>query len=138
MKKILLVIVLFINIITIQGQVDTSSYSSVYIIRETGFTGSVRQFKVFVDGELKCKLNNDSYTVLKISNGVHTFAVQMDGQELKNNTEKIEIIAETGKTYYLTSIIVAGGLWSKTYFNELPENRALKRLPRLREAKSDK
>ena len=104
MKKMILLLILLNSSILIQAQVDTTNYC----------------------------INNNCYTELKITPGIHNFAVQMDGQELKNNSEKIEVDARAGKNYYLTASRVAGGLWSKTYFNELPENRALKRLTKLK------
>jgi hypothetical protein len=132
MKKIILLLFSISLFLNIQGQSDSTS-SAVYFIRSTGFTGSARQFKIFMDGNMVCRMINDCYITYTIESGVHVFAVQMDGTELKENTEKIEVNIEPGKKYYLSVVLETNSIWSKTYFNELTENSALGRISKIKQ-----
>ncbi len=133
MKTILTLILLQLTLFTF-GQTDSTTKSSIYILRSTGFTGSARQFKIFVDGNLACRIKNNNYLVMEIYPGKHSFAIQMDGQKLKENTDKIEIITEAGKNYYLSAILETNAMWSLTHLDELTENSGKSKIMKLEKA----
>src|SRR4051812_639613 len=135
--RIICTSILFVMALLTYSQTDTSK-SNIYIFRATGFTGSARQFKIFLDGSLTCKINNDKYLILEISSGKHSFAIQMDGQSLKESTDKVEILTEAGKSYYLSVVLVTGGIWSSPHFDELTENSAKTKIKNLEKINCDR
>jgi hypothetical protein len=133
MKKLILLLFSFALIVNLYCQNDTTSASTIYFVRSTGFTGSARQFKIFMDGALICKITNDCYIMYSVEPGLHVFAVQMDGTEIKESTEKIEIKVEPDKKHYLSVVLETNSIWSKTYFNELTESSALGRMSKIKQ-----
>ena len=135
-KRIILTLTLVISTGIIFGQSDSTSgnnkfHSNICFLRETGYTGSARKFKIFFDGKLVGRLNNNSYATKMVQPGNHSFSVQLDGTELQESTERLELITEPNKTYYFASILEVGAFMSKTYFIEITENSALKRIKKL-------
>ena len=130
--KILATTILLLLSVATYGQADTTRKSTVYVLRSTGFTGSARQFKIFVDGNLVCKMKNDSYLILEIVPGRHAFAVQMDGQTLRESTEKVDINVESGKDYYLSCVLKTDAMWSTAQMDELTENSGKAKIMKLK------
>ncbi len=133
MKKFILILFSLGFIVNLHGQTDSTTISTLCIMRSTGFTGSARQFKIFVDGTMVCKIVNDCFINISVQSGLHSFAVQMDGTELKENTEKTQINIEPDKKYYLSVVLETNSIWSKTYFNEITENSAIGRISKLKQ-----
>jgi len=48
----------------------------VHFIRSTGFYGSAVAFRVFIDDQLVCKLNNNRYSIHEIPVGQHNILVE--------------------------------------------------------------
>jgi len=116
------------------GQTDSVSTCNVFILRATGFTASARQFKIFVDGNLACKIQNNKYVVLELPPGKHSFAMQLDGKQLKQKTERREILTQEGKNYYLSSLLEMGAFSNRIRLDELSEESGHFRLKKLGKA----
>ena len=94
-------------------QINTNTKSKIYFIRNTGFAGSASAFKAFIDDKFTCKLHNKKYSVYEIVPGKHYFSIQFSGKTSKESTEKLELLTEAGKIYYL-QILFTSGLFINT------------------------
>ncbi len=134
-RSFLILCGLISNYIT-QGQTDStftkiSSKSEVYLIRSTGWTGSGRDMKIFVDTTLVCDLSNYRYSIQNIPVGKHTISIQIKGRKLKKRTKKKEFEFEHGKTYYFYTIKKSYPFWSDLYLQEITERAARVEIKRL-------
>jgi len=138
--KIIYTLILLLLVQLTYSQADSITKSNVYILRATGFLGSARQFKVFVDRNFSCKIKNDKYLVLEVSPGKHSFAVQIGGKKLKERAETIEILAESGKNYYLSSVLLETGPMGNVaaHLDELSENGGQAKIMKLKRVMCDK
>ncbi len=113
-------------------QTDTSSTGTICIMRSTGFTASARNFKLFIDGKLACKIPNRSYVLYTLPSGAHSIAVQMSGKEQWPNTEKLEVPVEAGKTAYVAVAMSSGLVDNHLELNMVSEKNALTRMIELK------
>ena len=74
---------------------------TVYLMRRTGYNGSLDGYSIFMDGQLICVLNNNKYTVHKVPAGKHDFSIQFNGKQVKDKTEKLEVEVSTNGEYYI-------------------------------------
>jgi Protein of unknown function (DUF2846) len=118
------------------GSADSSGQNGkVYFMRSTGFQGSATGFTVFIDDQVVCKLNNKRYSIHEVAPGNHNFSVQFAGKKSKEKAERIEIMIEPGKTYYIQLIFQSGLFTNNLYCQEVTQNSANKVLPGLEEDK---
>ena len=102
-EKFSLIALLTLELLTLpcNAQTDPGSYSTVVLMRRTGYTGSLSSYPIFMDGKRLCEVSNRKYSEHNIFPGKHTFSVNFGGKVEKNDVEKIELEMEAGKTYYL-------------------------------------
>lgn len=72
----------------------------IYVIRRTGVNGSAVNFRLFVDGELICKLKNKSYSVHELKAGEHTISVVTGGIPNNKKTQPVRFTVSGGKINY--------------------------------------
>ena len=83
-----------------QGSSETTG--TVYLLRRTGYSGSMDGYSVFMDGSRICLLNNKKYSVHQVPVGEHKFSVRFNGNNEKESTEQVVITVGAGKDYYIT------------------------------------
>jgi hypothetical protein len=132
MKMIALIVLLLIGISESDLIQDTGE---VYFLRDTGNDGSAWAFRVFVDDDLICKLNNKRFSTHNISAGEHYFYVQYSGNNPKKDADRIKVNIEPGKTYYIELIQKKRAFTENIFCQEVTENSAKILLPRLKEDK---
>lgn len=115
-------------------QSDTSATGTVCIMRSTGFTGSARKYKLFMDERLLCKIPNNSYVKISVPVGEHAFAVQTNGTSLWPATERIAVTLQSGKTSYLSVAMAMGMVDTRLNLNEVAEKNAASRMGGLKQA----
>ncbi|MCX2473781.1 DUF2846 domain-containing protein [Pedobacter sp. MC2016-05] len=72
----------------------------IYVIRRTGINGSAVNFRIFVDGELICKMKNKTYSLHDLKLGEHTITVTSGGLPDSRNKVPVKFIVVDGKTNY--------------------------------------
>lgn len=77
---------------------------TVYLMRRTGYSGSLGSYAVFMDGTRICTVNNKQYSVHQVKEGSHRFTVRVSGSEEKESAEPLMLTIEAGKTYYLSLV----------------------------------
>ena len=103
---------------------NVTQKSKIYFIRDTGFNGSASAFKVFIDDNFVCKLNNKKYSIHEVSSEKHYVSVQFSGTKSKESAVKLEITTEAGKDYYVQIMLKTGLLVNDTYCIEVTESTA--------------
>jgi hypothetical protein len=103
---------------------NVTQKSKIYFIRDTGFNGSASAFKVFIDDNFVCKLNNKKYSIHEVSSEKHFVSVQFSGTKSKESAVKLEITTEAGKDYYVQIMLKTGLLVNDTYCIEVTESTA--------------
>jgi len=129
--KIVLIIVFAASSALLYAQEN----AKIYFIRDTGFSGSMSDFKEFIDGKMVCKLDNKSYSIHEVSEGEHSVTYQANGKELNKHGEKTMITMkfESGKTYYFQMMFIKKFATVDFTLNELTENAAKKLMTKLKE-----
>lgn len=102
-------------------------------MRATGFTGSAKKYKLFMDGRFLCKIPNNSYVKLAVPPGVHQLAVQTGGKQLWPATEQVEVQIAGGGTSYLSIAMAMGMVDTRLSLNEVAEKNAEPRMKNLRQ-----
>jgi len=72
----------------------------IYVIRRTGVNGSAVNFRLYVDGELICKLKNKSYSTHVLKEGEHTISVVAGGLPDNRSKVPVKFTVVAGKTNY--------------------------------------
>ncbi len=128
MKKIIAVVIVLIGFSYVsiaQNDPDHEKQTGyIYFLRATGFQGSASAFKVFIDEEFVCKLNNKMYSIHEVPVGNHTCSVQFGGKKSKKNAEKFEVTVEPGKNVYMRVVFESGVFKNNTYCEEITESSA--------------
>ena len=140
MSKLIIIVLAALASQSIYGQNsggtgDSTQMGKVYFLRSTGFQGSAQGFTVFIDDQVVCKLNNKRYSIHDLTPGNHNFSVQFAGKKSKEKAERVEILVEAGKMYYIQLIFQPGLLKNNLYCQEVTQNSANKVLPGLEEDK---
>ena len=135
MKKI--VCTLFFILITVSfvkaQESEKVEIGKIYFLRSTGFAGSASAFKIFIDGEFVCKLNNKKYSIHEVTAGRHHCSVQFGGKISKESAEKFEVEVTAGKITYV-SLVFETGMWvNNIYCEEITENSAKSRMQQMQE-----
>ena len=126
MKNIFLLI--FITLFStkkIVAQNDSAnSTAKVYVIRSTGFKGSLVNLRIIIDDLLYCKIANNRYSVVDLKPGKYTFYVTSWDAPKKKNKLGLEIPVEAGKSYYLRIIFKERLLENQMFLEEITYNSA--------------
>ncbi|HWW38762.1 DUF2846 domain-containing protein [Pedobacter sp.] len=96
----------------------------VYLIRATGFTGSAVNYKLYLDGQLVCKLKNKSYSIHNISVGDHTISVSSGGISNGKKSTPLKITVAEGKVNYVSVVSTQSGYANKITCQEITKNSA--------------
>lgn len=128
-------IALFSTVILFTSFSLKNDTGKVYFIRSTGYTGSATSFKVFIDGEFVCKLNNNKYSIHEVSIGKHTCSVQFAGKKSKDKAEKFEINVLPNGENYMNVVLEVNAFINNTYCEELTKESAKRRMNKLIEDK---
>jgi hypothetical protein len=141
MKKlsVLLLVLLFsVNLSSQEETVDNNQAEgsgTICFIRSTGFVGSAAAFKVFIDENFVCKLNNKRYSNHEISEGKHTVSVQFGGKKSKERAEKFEIEVKSGEITYVQVVFENKAFINNVYCEEVTSNTAKQKMKKLKEDK---
>ena len=130
--------ILFVCLITglkSKAQSDTTQLAKVYIIRATGYTGSLVNLRAMIDDQLFCKIKNNRFAVAWVKPGSHKFFVTSWDGPSKKEKLGLEIPIEAGKIYYLRMVMKQRFFETQMYFEEITENSAA---PLLAKHKEDK
>ena len=125
---------LFFGVTVLFAQTDTAmvktdsvkskGFGKVYVIRATGYSGSLSRIKIMVDDQAYCKIKNNAWAVFDVPAGDHVFYIP--AWDAPNAKEKrgLTIPIEAGKTYYLRMVIKERYFQIVTYFEEITYNSA--------------
>lgn len=105
----------------------------IYFLRSTGFAGSAQAFKIFIDEQFVCKLNNKKYSIHEVPIGKHKCSVQFGGQMSKEGAEKFEVLVEEGKITYVELVFETGFFVNNIYCEEVTENTAKQKMNKMSE-----
>jgi hypothetical protein len=106
------------------GPASSPATAKVYLIRATGHTGSLVNFRTMIDNVVYCKLKNNRYAVVNIKPGMHNFYVTSWDMPKANEKLGLQIPIEAGKTYYLRMVLKKRFFESQMYFEEITQNSA--------------
>jgi hypothetical protein len=137
MRLLLLTVLFALNAEISFGQNDSTKTQSTspctaYFLRSSGFVGSARNFSLFIDDQLVCKLTNNSYSTHTLKPGKHTFSAQLGGSSVRERTKRFELTAVAGQSYYLTVGIHEGALAATPFCEEITVNTANQRISKLK------
>jgi len=133
-KTILILLITFGFTFSIKAQESNANETGkIYFLRSTGFQGSASAFKVFIDEQFVCKLNNKRYSIHEVAPGKHTCSVQFGGKKSKEKAEKFEVVVEPGQSVYLNVVLETGMLINNTYCEEITETTAGRKMENMKE-----
>ena len=133
-NTILILLITFGFAVSIKAQESTPPETGkIYFLRSTGFQGSAQAFKVFIDEQFVCKLNNKRYSIHEVAPGKHICSVQFGGKKSKEKAEKFEVMVEPGQSVYVNVVFETGILINNTYCEEIPENTATNKMKNMKE-----
>lgn len=135
MRKIILIsLIIFGFAFSIKAQEsNTNETGKIYFLRSTGFQGSAQAFKVFIDEQFVCKLNNKRYSIHEVAPGKHICSVQFGGKKSKEKAEKFEVTVEPGQSVYLNVVFETGILINNTYCEEITKTTASRKMENMKE-----
>lgn len=84
---------------------DDNTNSTLYLIRNTGFNASLVKFKIFLDGKMICKLANNCYAKIPISEGKHRISYQLTGKSPKTNSNNLDVDVQVGEKVYVEMLL---------------------------------
>lgn len=123
MKKItricILIILGVISMPYAQAQsAETSNTATIYLIRQTGYSGSGTALRVFIDSALLCKLHSAKYLSTELATGKHTLSAQFYGSKPTKSGIPTTFVAEAGKEYYFVITQSAHLAYTEVFINE--------------------
>ena len=87
-KIFLVLVIYFACSLQVAAQTDTmhSTSARVYILRATGFGGTLVNFRAWINDSVICRLANNHYSIHDIKPGTYTFyATSFDKYKMKEN-----------------------------------------------------
>lgn len=116
-----LILITFLLVTTISFAQETAT---VFIARKKIYTGYYGPIKVFMDGKLICRINNNQYSIHNVPTGQHKFSVQWEGKNAKEGAseEGIDVDVEAGKEYYIKTNREDRGIKSILILQEVTAN----------------
>lgn len=135
MKKLIFTLgfTLFFASLTSAQETHNVATGKIYFLRSTGFSGSGSAFKMFLDDKFVCKLNNNKYSIQEVAVGKHICFVKGGSVKSKEGAERFEVQVEAGKITYVQLIYEIGVLKYYLYFEEVPEEIAVKNIEKMSE-----
>lgn len=118
-----------VDAIVSQASDDTGT---ICFIRSTGFVGSAAAFKVFIDENFVCKLNNKRYSKHEVPAGNHLVSVQFGGKKSKEKAEKFEVEVQPGKVTYVQVVFENKAFVNNVYCEEVTANTAERKMKKLK------
>jgi hypothetical protein len=115
MKKSIVIIALLLMI----GVTHAQETATIYVAKHKIYAGV--SSPIFIDGKLVCEVGLDSYNVLNIAPGKHSFAVRISGKDTNEKTDKdaIEVEIKAGETYYFKVNQVKTLVSNKLFLEEI-------------------
>lgn len=107
----------------------------VYLIRVTGYTGSMVNYRFYIDDKLICKLKNKSFSIHDMPLGNHTVNVVSGGISNGKKSAPLTITVAEGKANYVSVVSTQAGYVNKITCQEITQNSAD---PLLAKAKQNK
>ncbi|HEX8576644.1 MAG TPA: DUF2846 domain-containing protein [Flavobacterium sp.] len=129
---VFLISLIFSSLMRAQESEKTTT-GKIYFLRSTGFAGSASAFKIFIDNEFVCKLNNKKYSIHEVPVGKHLCSVQFGGKKSKEKAEKFEVLVEADKITYVQVVFETGVFINNVYCEEVTENTAKKKIENMKE-----
>jgi hypothetical protein len=124
MKAIkLLSLTVFILITSVRAFSQTKT-GQVYLIRSTGYTGTMVNYQFYIDGQLACKLKNKSFSIHDLPVGDHTVSVVSGGIANKKKSAPLKINVVEGKANYVSVVSTQYGYINKITCAEMTQNTA--------------
>lgn len=105
---------------------------TVYLLRNTGRSGSVDGYSIFMDGQRICVLNNMRYSKHEVPVGEHRFTIRFDGTNESAKATPLTVAVKAGMEYYVW-VQQRGGLITKVDLQELAEGSGKTSLAELTE-----
>ena len=129
---VFLISISFISFMKAQESEKTPA-GKIYFLRSTGFAGSAAAFKIFIDNEFVCKLNNKKFSIHEVPVGKHLCSVQFGGTKSKERAEKFEVQVEANKITYVQLVFETGLFVNNVYCEEVTENTAKQKIANMEE-----
>jgi len=119
-------IIVLLAIISSSLSAIAQETATVFIARKKIYTGTAGPLKVFMDGELICRINNNAYSTHSIKPGKHKFSVQYYSKESKgddkNEDQSVMVDIQPGKDYYIKASKENKGLITIIMLEEVTAN----------------
>jgi len=139
MYKVFLIISLFLGGFCVFSEAqENPELSTIYFMRSTGLAGRPGPFGACIDDSLACKLNNNCYSIHKVTPGLHSFQAWIDGRKPKEKIQSLDILMQPGETYYISMSVTNHGFYTTLYLVEVTKNTAKKMFLTLKEDDSCK
>ena len=135
MRYLLLLSLIVAAAVPAAAQKDTSKplLAKVYLIRATGYSGSLTNMRAVVDDATHCRLKNNHYSVVYLKPGTHRFYATTWVAPRTKEVLNIDVPMEGGKTYYLRMMRKLRTFKEELYFEEITANSAAPYLDKLKE-----
>lgn len=124
MKQTKLFLLLAFFLITSFGAFAQTKTGQVYLIRSTGYTGTMVNYSFYIDGQLACKLKNKSFSIHDLSVGDHTVSVVSGGISNGKKSTPLTITVAEGKVNYVSVVSTQAGYVNKITCQEITQNSA--------------
>lgn len=96
---------------------NSESFTTLFLMRNTGFTGSALRYRVFVNDKLVCAIEDKRYVRLLMEPGVNTIAVQRTGSRQKKRAAEIKVDTKKGETIFVQIFQNSGPIVKTTLYN---------------------
>lgn len=106
------------------GAFSQEKTGKLYLIRVTGYTGSVVNYSFYLDDQLICKLKNKSFSIHDLPVGEHTVSVVSGGLSNGKKSVPLKITVAEGKVNYVSVVSTQSGYVNKITCQEITLNSA--------------
>jgi hypothetical protein len=124
MKTIKLFSLLAMLLLSASSAFSQTNTGKVYLIRSTGYAGTIVNYQFFIDGKLACKLKNKNYSIHDLSLGDHTVSVVSGGLSNGKKSAPLKFTVAPDKINYISVVSTESGYVNKITCQEITQNSA--------------